>query len=136
MLSSPRQSGPEVARYCGWSPGTYLFRGGKVTEMFSCRPGLPALPNALLIIGSNRARPLSRQGYSGEYLANTPSTGLDVEASWIRFCSFVVRNPARVSDELPTTVKVRLSCSFWSTIVALVTDRLSRTASRSSAAEL
>src|SRR5947209_17389102 len=103
MSSRPRQSGPEFAAYWGWSPGTYLLRGGKVTEMFSCSAGLLFEPNAWLISGSNRESPLSRQGYSGEYFANTPSTGLEVDASWIRLCSFVVRKPASVSEELPTT---------------------------------
>src|SRR5947209_7209448 len=104
--------------------------------MFSWSAGLLAVPNAWLIIGSNRDSPLSRHGYSGEYFANTPSTGLDVAARWIRLCSLVVRKPASVSEELPTTVNVRRSWEAWSTTVRLVTDRLSRTPSTSPAAEL
>src|SRR6476659_6947102 len=92
-------------------------------------------PNAAVIIGLNRVSPLSRHGYSGEYFAKTPSTGRDVAAREIRFRSLVSRKFAAMFDEPAPTEKVRRSWVCWSTTVRLVTDRLSRTASRSSAAE-
>src|SRR3954466_5131739 len=128
MLVRPRQSGPLLSRYLGWSPGWYGLRGGRVTVMFRFSAGSPSAPKAWLIIGLNRVRPLSRHGYSGEYLAKTPRTGRDVWASEMRFCSLVSRKPAVTFDEASTTVKVRRSCSDWSTRVLFVIDRLSRTA--------
>src|SRR3978361_2474714 len=89
-LVRPRQSGPDLARYAGWSPGVYGLRGGRLTVMFRFSAGfLP--PNAAVIIGLNRVSPFSRQGYSGEYFANTPSTGREGGASEIRFPSLTSR---------------------------------------------
>ena len=67
--------------------------------MFRFSAGSPSAPKASLIIGLNRVSPLSRHGYSGEYLANTPSTGREVWASEIRFCSLVSRKPAVTFDD-------------------------------------
>src|SRR3954468_5761230 len=52
----------------------------------------------------------------------------------MRLRSFLSRKPAETRAELSPTVKVRRSCSAWSTTVVFVTARLSSTASRSSAA--
>src|SRR3978361_25282 len=92
-------------------------------------------PHAAVIIGLNRVSPLRRHGYSGEYFANTPSTGREGAASEIRVPSLTSRKLAVTLAELAPTVNVRRSWVCWSTTVRLVTARLSRTASRSSAAE-
>ena len=62
MSASPRQSGPELSAYAGWSPGTYGFRGGKLTTMLRFSAGSPSAPKDSPIIGVDRASPSSRQG--------------------------------------------------------------------------
>src|SRR5690348_2564954 len=112
MLFSPPQFGPVLSVYDGWSPGAYPLRGGKITVMFSCRPGWALVPHTLSSQPTDFVSPLSRHGYSGEYLAKTPSTGFEVWASEMRLFSLVVRKLVRVSEELAVTVNVRRSCSF------------------------
>jgi hypothetical protein len=102
--------------------------------MFRFSAGSPSVPNVSPIIGACRVRPSSRHGYSGEYFANTPSTGSEVSASEMRLRSFASSHSAVTLVESAPTVKVRRSCSLWSTMVELVIARLSSTARRSSAA--
>ena len=96
--------------------------------------GSPSVPKVSPIRGTDCASPSSRHGYIGEYSANSPSTGRELSAREMRLRSLVSRNPAKVFDERPPTVKVRRSASSSSMTVWLVIDRLSTTASRSSAA--